>query len=139
MATTFAKRIEKAASDFPGGQTYAWVQYTMASDGHTVQVGMQAPDVYKELRQGPVGFGAGRFNCSLCLVSSCLLLLNTKGFLFFSARDSLDVVGNIRIRNSRYPVAGTRVIVETEFGAPGQGFDAFARVRFRSCSSSTWK
>jgi hypothetical protein len=56
MATTFAKRIEKAATDFPGAVTLAWVQYFTA--GSTVGVRMFAPEVMKEYR-GSVKFGTG--------------------------------------------------------------------------------
>ncbi|KAI0275513.1 hypothetical protein BGY98DRAFT_1098835 [Russula aff. rugulosa BPL654] len=106
-STTFAQRIAKAATDYPGGTSTAWVQYT--TEGRTVFVRMQSPEIMKEFR-GNVKFG-----------------VDPKGILFFSSKDDLDIIGNIKVRNARYPVSGTKVIVETEFGSPGGGFDGFAR------------
>ncbi|KAF8495511.1 hypothetical protein F5888DRAFT_560856 [Russula emetica] len=135
MATTLAKRLEKAATDFPGALTFAWVQYH--AEGGTVGVRMIAPEVMKEYRGsvksgtgGSDKFVTGRFNWSPILpLSACLLLPDAKGILFFDSRDDLDIVGPVKVRNNKYPVAGstTKVVVETEFGSPGQGFEAFAR------------
>jgi hypothetical protein len=69
MATTLAKRLEKAATDFPGAVTLAWVQYH--AEGGTVSVRMIAPEVIKEFRGsiksgtgGKDKFVTGRLNCS---------------------------------------------------------------------------
>ena len=59
MATTFAKRIEKAATDLPGATSTAWVQYLVGPDGRNVDVRMQAPEIMKQFR-GAVKFGTGR-------------------------------------------------------------------------------
>jgi hypothetical protein len=108
MATTFAERIRQAASDFPGAHSTAWVQYLVGAN-NTVDVRMQAPEIMKEFR-GNVRFG-----------------IDPKGILFFKSKDDLDIVGNIKIRNRRHTVTGTRVIAESEFGGPGPDFVAFAR------------
>jgi hypothetical protein len=70
-----------------------------------------------------------------------LELKDPKGILFFGSLDDLDIVGNIKVKNASFPVVGstTNVIVETEFGGPGQGFEGFARVRFCDRSGFTWK
>ena len=60
-STTFAKQIEKAATDLPGATSTAWVQYQVGTDGRTVNVRMQAPEIMKEFR-GSVNFGTGRSN-----------------------------------------------------------------------------
>lgn len=69
MATTLGKRLEKAATDFPGGLTLAWVQYL--AEGGTVGVRLLAPEVMKQYRGsvksrtgGSDKFGTGRSNCS---------------------------------------------------------------------------
>lgn len=107
MATSFPERIRQAAIDFPGAHSTAWVQYL--TSGSDVHVSMQAPEIMKEFR-GNVKFG-----------------IDPKGILFFRSIEDLNIVGNIKIRNRRHPVAGTRVIVESEFAGPGDGFHAFAR------------
>ncbi len=139
MATTFAKRIEKAATDYPGATSTAWVQYLVGPDGRTVFVRMQAPEIMKQFR-GNVKFGTGRSNYNPHR-AAFLLFPDPKGILFFASVEELDVVGNIKVKNSSYPVVGstTKVIVETEFGSPGGGFEGFARVRFCGRSGFTWK
>jgi hypothetical protein len=58
--TTFAKRLEQAATDFSGGTTStAWVQYQVYQDSSTLLVRMQVPEIRKEFR-GSVNFGTGR-------------------------------------------------------------------------------
>jgi hypothetical protein len=138
--TTFADRIKKAATDFPGAHSTAWVQYLVGSDGRTVNVRMQAPEIMKEFR-GSVKFGTGRSNCNPHTASSfCSLLPDPKGLLFFFSRDDLDINGNIKVRNARYNVSGSKVVVETEFGSPGgQTFEAFARVCFLRLLRLAWK
>jgi hypothetical protein len=61
--TTFADRIKKAAGDFPGATSTAWVQYLAGRDS-TVSVRMQAPEITKQFR-GNVKFGTGRSNDGL--------------------------------------------------------------------------
>jgi hypothetical protein len=138
MATTFADRIKKAADDFPGATSTAWVQYQVGQDHTTIFVRMQAPEIMKEF-QGNVKFGTGRSNRSHHMASFFSLLPDPKGILFFRKRSDLDIVGNIKVRNARYPVSGSVVITETEFGSPGDGFHAFARVGFCGYSGFTRK
>jgi hypothetical protein len=127
--TTFSDRIKKAADDFPGGTSTAWVQYL--EQDHTVSVRMQAPEVLLQF-SGNVKFGTGRSNGGPNIVSFYSLLPGVKGILFFEKRTDLDIIGKIKFRNAKYPVSGTVVVVETEFAAPGGGFEALARVRFVS-------
>ncbi|KAF8726422.1 hypothetical protein AX14_007894 [Amanita brunnescens Koide BX004] len=108
MASTFADRIKQAANDFPGAHSTAWVQYLVS--GSDVSVRMQAPEIMKEFR-GNVKFG-----------------VDPKGILFFKRSEDLDIIGNIKIRNRRFTVSGTKVVAESEFGSPGgTEFHAFAR------------
>ncbi|SRR6266849_10256564 len=90
MATTFAKRIEKAAADFPGAFTLAWVQYH--AEDRTVSVRMLAPEVMKQFR-GSVKFGTGRSDKlvtgrSNCNLYSLFLLTSSrhKGYFIFQVR-----------------------------------------------------
>jgi hypothetical protein len=135
--TTFAKRIEQAATTYPGATSTAWVQYLVGTDNTTVFVRMQAPEIMKQFR-GSVKFGTGRCNNNPRR-AAFLLLPDPKGILFFGSQEELDIVGNIKVKNAKYPVAGSssKVIVETEFGSPGGGFEGFARVRFCDRSGFT--
>ena len=68
------------------------------------------------------------------LSSESRLFSDPKGILFFRSIEDLNLVGNLKIRNRRWRVSGSHVVAESEFGAPGDGFHAIARVRF--CGSS---
>jgi hypothetical protein len=73
MATTFGQRIQKAATDYPGATSTAWVQYLVGTDNSTVFVRMQAPEIMKQFR-GNVKFGTGRSNYNAYKAAFFLLL-----------------------------------------------------------------
>jgi hypothetical protein len=133
--TSFPERIKQAATTFPGATSTAWVQYRVT--GFDVEVRMQAPEIMKEFKGG-VKFGIGRSKCSPYTASFYLLLPDPKGILFFRSISDLDLVGNIKVQNRKYPVTGSLVVVETDFSGPGPSDPAFARVLFCCCSGFTW-
>jgi hypothetical protein len=90
MANTFADRIGKAASDFPGATSTAWVQYLVDKDGKTVKVRMQAPEIFKQF-DGSVKFGTGRLPHGGPYVASFSHFFQTRRVFCFSERKVISI------------------------------------------------